>query len=318
MTKRIIFLFIPLLGLLLSCAKKNSDSIRIGILNGPTYVSFLYMIENPPVVDGKRIEFVVKSDPQQIQALMMSGDLDLAVLPTVMAANLYNKGLEYRMVACPVWGTLYLLSNNTKVNQISDLINEKVYVFGQGATPDVLLSRFLTLNNIQNVAMDYSYNNNVDLATAMLSRNEMNALVSEPLVSMLLHRDSSIHIVSKLDCEDFFYNSDKDIFVQTAFLVHSDFSSNYPATLRTLCEAYSASCNSVNSDTLKTASLMLKYGIVNDESIALKSIPLCNIRYVASFAIDREVDKYLRIFFEVNPESVGGKLPDRNFIHQLQ
>lgn len=146
----------------------------------------------------------------------------------------------------------------------------------------------------------------------------MNALVSEPLVSMLLHRDSSIHIVSKLDCEDFFYNSDKDIFVQTAFLVHSDFSSNYPATLRTLCEAYSASCNSVNSDTLKTASLMLKYGIVNDESIALKSIPLCNIRYVASFAIDREVDKYLRIFFEANPESVGGKLPDRNFIHQLQ
>ena len=104
-----------------SCKEQKSDTIRIGVLNGPTAISFIQLIDKPLMIDGKRTEIIFKSDPQQIQALMMRNELDFAVLPTVMAANLYNKGVDFKIVAIPVWGTLYLLSNQPGIKSFADL-----------------------------------------------------------------------------------------------------------------------------------------------------------------------------------------------------
>lgn len=312
------FAFSLVLSFVFSCTNNRSNSIRIGVLQGPSYVSFLEMMENPPVIEGKNIEFVMKNDPQQIQAMMINHELDCAVLPTVMAANLYNKGLGYNMVACPVWGTLYLITNDSSVQSLNDVSGKKIYVFGQGATPDVLLTRFLKKNYIKDTNTDYTFSNNADISAAFMSKKIALAVISEPLVSMLMQKDSSNRIVSKINCEDFLYNSDKDIFVQTAFVVNNNFAYSYPESLRTICEAYSSSCNFVNDEPAKTARLMVKYGIVSSSKSAMISIPLCNIRYVAAFAVDHEIEKYLRIFYDINPESVGGSIPDRNFIYQPQ
>lgn len=98
-----------------SCKEQKSDTIRIGVLNGPTAISFIQLIDKPLMIDGKRTEIIFKSDPQQIQALMMRNELDFAVLPTVMAANLYNKGVDFKIVAIPVWGNfIFLLSNQLR------------------------------------------------------------------------------------------------------------------------------------------------------------------------------------------------------------
>ena len=99
-----------------SCNNKEASTIRIGALEGPSAISFIKLIDKPITIDGKRVEVIIKSDPQQIQALMMRNELDFAVLPTVMAANLYNKGIKYRVLACPIWGTLYILTSNNKCN----------------------------------------------------------------------------------------------------------------------------------------------------------------------------------------------------------
>ena len=56
----------------------------------------------------------------------------------------------------------------------------------------------------------------------------------------------------------------------------------------------------------------------NNAETAIKSLERCNIRYVASFAIEKEINNYLQIFMDFNPETIGGKLPDRNFIYQPQ
>ncbi len=307
-----------LLSALFSCARKPVDVIRIGVLQGPTAVSFVHLMANPPQVEGKRIEFVLKSDPQQIQAMMLKNELEFAVLPTVMAANLYNKGLDYSMVACPVWGTLYVVSNNAETKDVGDLEGAKISVFGQGATPDVLLQRFLEEKNIDNVKVDYTFTNNNDISMALLHRRVETAVVSEPMVSLLLSRNPANHIVTKLDIQEYLENSDKDIFVQTAFVVRNEFSLNYPKTMHEICEAYSNSCNFVNEYPEKTAKLLVDQRIFTNEKVALSSLPLCNIRYVASFAIEQELKKYLEVFLEFNPATIGGKIPERNFVYQPQ
>lgn len=314
--KNIVYAFILLTVAalcLVSCNSKPSGTIRIGILNGPSAVSFIQLIDNPPVIDGKRVEFIMKNEPMQIQALMMRNEIDFAILPTVMAANLYNKGVKYRMVACPIWGTLYLVSTSGKPG---NLAGKTISVFGQSGTSDILLRHMLNQKNINGVKIDYTYSTNNEIGQALLNKKIEFGVISEPLVSILLAKDKSLKIVSKIECEDYVGNFQKDIFVQTAFLVNDKFSKNYPSQVIQVCEAYSASCNYTYEQPAKVAKLMVKHRISPTTQIAELSIPLCNIRYVGAFALEQEVNRYLNIFYEFNPESIGKKIPEDNFIYQ--
>lgn len=313
--KWICLLVLPLL-LLNSCKDKNTNSIRIGVLQGPSAISFIQMINTPTVIDGKTVEIIIKNDPQQIQALMMRHELDFAVLPTVIAANLYNKGIDYRIIACPVWGTLYIVTNQPNINTLEDISGHSVSVFGQGATPDILLQREIQNKGIINVKLDYTFSGNNETAQALLQNKTQIAVISEPLVSTLISKNKNIHIVSKLNCEEFFRNSDIDIFAQSAFVVSNRFINNYNDIIPLVRDAYSTSCNFINEQPDEAAKMLVNNKLIADIATAKLALPLCNIRYVGAFAIEREINRYLQIYFDFDPKSIGGKMPTRDFIYQ--
>jgi len=136
------------------------------------------------------------------------------------------------------------------------------------------------------------------------------------MASILLTKDTSIHIVTKLNCEEFVLNTDVDIFAQTSFLVNNKYIENYGESIDRICAAYSRSCNFINDQPDEAARLLVKHRFLTDFNAARISLPLCNIRYVGAFAVERELMKYLNIFFEYDPASIGGKLPNRNIIYQ--
>ncbi len=309
-----IILFIIISITLGACQNRESNTIRIGVLQGPSAISFAKMMENPMVVGGKKVEIIIKNDPQQIQSLMLKNELDFAILPTVMAANLYNKNLPYQMMACPVWGTLYLVSRDKNVQSFGQIAGREVAVFGQGATPDILLRNKIKNEGIDNVVFNYAFNSNNDLALAILNSKVQLAVLSEPMVSLVLSKDKDVSIVTAIDCEEYMLNMFKDIFVQTAFLVNTNFANNHPLILKEINEQYIRSCNFINEEPTLAAELVVKLGLLPDIDIAAKSLPLCNIRYVSAFAIERELSLYLNIFLKQNPETIGGKIPDKGFV----
>lgn len=308
-----ISLFILIFGVY-SCSEKSPDTIRIGILSGPSEISFMKMMEEHDIIDGKKVEIIIKTEPQQIQALMIQKKLDFAVLPTVMAANLYNKGVKYKMLACPIWGTMYILTNNPRILSINDLKNQTISVFGQGITPDILLQNLLKYKNIENVKIDYTFTSNVDLAQALLQKRVENAVISEPLVSVLLSKEKNIKNISVLTCENIIDNSDINIFVQTAFLVNNTYYNKYPEIVKSICDKYSQSCNFISEEPEKAAQLAVKLKILPDIQTAKISLPLCNIQYVSAFTIEHELIHYLNLFLIYDPASIGGKIPDNDFV----
>ena len=312
----LLLLFVVMV--LFSCKKESSNTIKIGILEGPSAISFIQMIDKTPVVNGKRVEFIVKSDPQQIQALMMRHELDFAVLPTVMAANLYNKGVDFKILACPVWGTLYFISGNSQNKSFEDLSGQTISVFGQGATSDILLQKKLKDLKVNDVKIDYSYTGNAEISEALLHKKIANAIVSEPMVSILMAKDTNLRVISKLSCEVFDGQSEKDIFAQTAFVVSGRFIEKYGLSVSSVSSAYSASCQFVNEHPDQAAKLLIKHGYMHNLTVARHSLGLCNIRYKTAFTIERELMQYLRVFSDFNPQTIGGKLPNRDFIYQPQ
>lgn len=311
-TKLLFLIPMVLLGLF-SCKKQTTETVRIATLFGPSAVSFLHMMEHDTLIDGYKIEITILKEPQQIQALMVQGELDFAILPTLSAASLYNKGIDYRMLACPLWGTMYLLTNDT-VTTWKGVEGKKISLMGQGTTPDVLLQKMLDERGIH-AQDDYTFTTHAEIAQAMLMHKTAFAVVSEPMVSNLMHKDKSIHIIGKLECTDA-KNPSNDLFVQTAFLVHGKFAQAHPELTKKISEAYRKSCESCNTDPQTTARLMLKYQLATDLKVAEKSVPLCNIRYAAAADIRKQINQYLQIFFQYNAESTGNAIPIDDFIYK--
>ncbi len=312
---QIVYIFLFLF--LWSCSKRDADIIRIGILHGPTEISFMKMISENEDIATKKVEFIIKDEPLQIQSLMMRNEVDFAVLPTVMAVNLYNKGMKYQMLACPVWGTLYLVSNDKDIRRLKDLENKETAVFGQGVTPDILFRNLLIKRKINKVRINYQYTSNSDIAQALLQHKVKTGVLSEPAVSILLSKDSTLHIVNSVSCEDFVDNVETDIFIQTAFLVSNKFSQKYPQVVKKVAREYRQSCNFVINQPDAAKKLAVELKLFPDVNTAEISLPLCNVRYVAAFALEHELLHYLDIFYKFDSKSIGGKLPDSNFLYKM-
>jgi len=297
-TSKTSIILLILITLFYSCTQpKKNEPVRIGILFGPSAVSFLHMLDKDSIIDGRKIEISVLKEPMQIQALMMQGKLEFAILPTLMAANLYNKGVKYQMVACPIWGTLYLLANDS-TSTLKGLENRSVSLMGQGTTPDVLLRRVLLQQGIKSTKFDYTYSTHAEISQALLMHKTTLAVVSEPMVSNLISKDKSIHIVAKLTCEDNEHKIDGDL-------------------VKSISSKYATSCSYCNEQPDSTAKLMLKYKLATDMEVAKQSLPLCNIHYVEAASISDKVLRFLDIFYQFNPQSLGGKVTDKKFIYQL-
>ena len=299
-----------------ACFEKDSNTIKIGILEGPSAVSFIKMIDEPPTIAGRKVEFIIKSEPIQIQALMMQNELDFAVLPTVMAANLYNKGIDFRLLAIPIWGTLYLISNDSAYQHIDDIENSTVHVFGQGTTADILLQDFAQKQGMQNVKIDYSYNTNHEISAAIMHHKIKLAVVSEPMISVMLAKSTDLKIITKITCEANTFLNNENIFAQTSFLINNRLSNYYTDIIQAITAQYSGSCDFTSQQTEEAAKLLVKHRFLPDLHTAALSIPLCNIQYIAAAEAQDKIEQYLNIFYTFEPKSIGGKMPDDGFIYR--
>ena len=98
-------LFFILILLLTGCQSSSNKEIRAVVLRGPSVMAFAQWLEQPPVIEGKRVDVTVAESPDIVQAALIKGEAEIAVLPTISAANLYNKGVRLEMAGCPIWGT---------------------------------------------------------------------------------------------------------------------------------------------------------------------------------------------------------------------
>ena len=101
--------------LVLGCASAYADvavNTRVYTLNGTTGFGMAGMI-----ADAKPgYSFTVETDPSVVTAALISGDCDIAALPTNAASALYNKtGGKVQVLALNTRGVLYLVSDGCPI-----------------------------------------------------------------------------------------------------------------------------------------------------------------------------------------------------------
>ncbi|MFC2096226.1 ABC transporter substrate-binding protein [Bacteroidota bacterium] len=310
----ILMLFLAVLG----CDQNPStQKIRIATLKGPSAMGIVKMIDSLNQNKNSNIEITIHNEPIQVRKLMLGNEVDLALLPTTMAAILYNKKVDYKLVAIPVWGTLYLFGNDTTINTWDDLRGKEINLMAKGMTPDVLFKHLLIKNNIDpnnDVKLDYSFPTHIDLANSVAAGKANLAVISEPLVSLVMQKNKEVRPIFNLSDE--WEKVHKNIpIAQTALLVNSDFATNKPEKLNEILSSYKNSTNWVNQNSAEAANLIVKYKILPNIEVAESSIPRSNLNFVEAKDIKNQIYDYLQIFYNLNPDIIGGKIPDKDFIY---
>ena len=315
-----ILLFAVIVPFLAGChqTRQENSGIRIIILKGPSAMGMINLIDSSAAITGRPLAIEVVDEPMQVRSRMLVDKPEIAVLPLNMAAIMYNKGVDYQLLAVPVWGTLYLTGTDSTVRRWADLKGKTVHLMGKGATPDILFRYLLDKHQIlpdRDIRLVYTFPTHIDLSNAMIAGQASLAVLSEPMFSLAQTRNPLIRQIMDLDIEWATATPEDPTLPSTAIMVRKDFARDHWKDIHAIAEAWNRSTEFVNHFPEKAAARIAYHKIVPDAAVALRSIPRSRLYFRYADEIRSAIQGNLKVFLTFNPDAIGGRLPDEKFIY---
>lgn len=286
--------------------EEKLDKIRLFALKGPTGMGLVQLTDN------ENYDVTIASSPDEITGEIAAGRFEIAAVPTNLAATLYNKtNGKIRVVALNTMGVLFILENGNLIQSVKDLEGKTVGATGQGSTPEYILNYIIEKNNLKNVNVEY-YTEHSELMTLMVSKKVDIGMLPQPNVATALAKSKGIRIALDLT-EEWEKISTESGLTQGCIIVSEEFAEKYPNALAQFMSDAETSVNFVNRNVADAAEMIAEKGIVPSKEIAESAIPFCNICFTTGNEMKLTLEGFLKVLFDANPKSVGGKMPDEKF-----
>lgn len=291
------------------------STISVGALKGPSGIGMVRLFESlAPAPDGSVFKLVPVASADLMTAKLISGEYDAGVLPVNVAAKLYESGIGIALAAIVGDGMVSFLSLDPSVRSLVDLKGKRVFIAGQGATPDFLFRRLLKgagLDPATDLTLDYSLPY-PEAALALAAGKISYAVLPEPFATMALL--ASPRLASPLDIGALWrIQTGQSDYPMTAFVVSRKLARERHGAVAQLLKEYEASVAWVKADPARAGALVEKEGLGLKAGMAAKAIPKSAYVFVRSREARPSVEALLRVFLELSPASVGGALPDDGF-----
>lgn len=127
--------------------------------------------------------------PDEMRAGLSSGNMTAVIVPTYVAANLYNRGLGVRLANVMTKGLLYVVAPAGTVTDIAGLKGKRVAVPFRNDMPDFIFRRLLAAAKLHpsDLAIDYSGTPPEAMQMLVAGRADA-ALLAEPASSAAILR----------------------------------------------------------------------------------------------------------------------------------
>lgn len=302
----------------------QKTTLRVAAIQGPTGIGLANLMEkNSHKLTQNDYQFEVFSSPEEVKALILNGDVDIASVPTNVAAALFNKTEgALQMLALNTGCVLTLMENGTRIKSIADLKGKTIYSTGQGANPEYVLRYILEKNGInpdKDVTLSF-LTDNTDLAARMVSGKIEVALVPQPVATSVLLKSETARValnVSELWEKAVTSAGDTAAgsrVMMGCVVAKKSFIDSHQEAIKLFLAEYEDSVNAV-SDAKSTGALCEKYNIIANAAMATKAIPSCEITFIKGAAMKPAVGGYFDILASYNAKSVGGKVPTDAFYY---
>ena len=289
--------------------------VRMAVMQGPSGFSTVGMTRNEGRLDDYTVvDIQVFPSPNEVIARLANGEIDVAALPTNVAANLYAKGVAVKTAAIVGEGMLMLLTNDSSITELNDLANRNISIPGAGGTPDQMariLIAALGYDSTRAVELDYSIASPAQLTQMLIAGKVDLAVLPEPFVSMALNASEAI--IPLLDVQALWTAlTGTGNYPMTVIVVSDRFVEQYPEALPVVMDSLRDSVQWVNANPAEAGSLIEKVGIMK-AALAVPAIPRCNLVFKTAKEGYEAMDLYLKVLYGFDYTSVGGAVPDESF-----
>lgn len=294
-------------------------AVRVGSLKGPTSMGLVFLMEMAE--EGKAAnsyDFTMVTAADELLPKVISGDVDIALIPANVASVLYNKTQgQISVIDINTLGVLYVVASDDSIQSVEDLKGRTIYMTGKGTTPDYVFQYLLSANGLSESDVTLEFKSEpTEVAALLKEQPDAIGVLPQPFVTAACAQNEALKIVLDLTKEwDHAQKEGKSRMVTGVTVVRNDFLEEYPDAVDTFLKEHEKSAAYVNDQVDQAAELVAKTGIIEKAPVAKKALPYCNITCITGNEMKDALSGYLQVLFDQDPASVGGALPEDGFYY---
>lgn len=304
----IALLLVVLLSVGQVAAAGESEPLRIAVLKGPTGMGAAPLMQKSDAGETEGdYTFTIEGAPDAVTAKLITGELDMAALPTNTIA-LLNQRTEggVQMLAVNTLGMLYLLENGDSVSSLADLSGKSVVTAGQGSTVEAVANYLFD----DSVTIDYVSEHAEAVAQAVAGKYDL-VLLPEPFVTSLLSQDVSFRIA--IDMTEAWLETTNTLLPMGGIAIRSEVAEDHER-INLFLDEYAESVAYANENPAETAEWIESYDIMQ-AAVAAQAIPRANMVCLTGADMRDALLGFYDVLSQENPELIGGQLPDVTFYY---
>jgi len=293
----------------------ESTYVRVGTLRGVLGMGMAALMHWAEAGETQNeYSFTLGGAPEEMTAGILSGALDIAAVPTNVAATLYNVTAgEVKVITIGAFGAFYILDTTGEIETVEDLRGRSIHSAAQGATPEFALAYILRGNDIdpQTDVNIVFHAENAELASLMVAGKVEIGLLPQPFVTTVTNQSEAVHIALDLT-EEWSAISPGSAMATSSIVVRTEFLEEHRDAVLLFIEEVARSIDFVNANIDEAAELMEHFDII-PAAVARGAIPMSNLLHISGAEMIPLINGFLAVLYEANPQSVGGTMPDDAF-----
>ncbi|HLW22324.1 MAG TPA: ABC transporter substrate-binding protein [Sphaerochaetaceae bacterium] len=289
--------------------------VNMAVMQSPSGFGTIGLNRDNGELDEKTsVNLNVFPSPNEVIARLANGEIDVAALPTNVAANLYAKGVPVKTAAIVGEGMLTFVTTDNSITELGDLAGRKISIPGAGSTPDQMTKIIITalgFDTETDVELDYSIASPAQLAQMLIANRVDLAVMPEPFVTMALN--SSDDVIPLLDLQALWMAlTGTGNYPMTVIVVSDSFAEQHKDRVPVVMDAIRDSVHWVNANPGDAGHMIEEAGIMK-AAMATPAIPRCNLVFRTATEGYEAMDTYLKVLYGFDYASVGGAVPDESF-----
>ena len=295
---------------------EDAVPVRIAAMRGPTALGLLGLMDQHQQGNAvNQYYFELLGMPDQVPPLFARGDIDIAAVPSNLAAILHNNpAMDIQALAIVTLGVLHVVDTTNSIHNIADLAGQTIFVSGQGAMPEFALNYVLYQNGLTPcVDVDVQFRaEHTEIAAMLEAGTAQIALLPEPFVSTVLARVDGLRLALDLTQEWERVQPDYGL-IMSVVVGRRSFLEENPDVVATFLAEYADSVHFVTTNIPEAAQLAAQFDIIPNAQVGEMALPRTHITFLNGDVMKQNLIGFYNVLYSQAPQSIGGSVPDDSF-----
>ena len=301
----------------------QTDS-KLTLWGPPVTPSVLLAIaaRNGKAKDIRPFDVQIWRSPDQLRAGLLNGDIAASIVPSYVAANLYNQGKKVKLFNIMSEGLNYIatpaIDGKPQVASLADLAKRSVVIPFKNDMPDLLLQILYKKAGLEFANIHYTATPPEALVMFLSGKVDC-AMLPEPLLSLaqIKGKEKGREIVRALDVQQLWgeaFGIAPRVPI-AGLLFTDDFIKSNKEFIMALNDDLTAAVAWSKENPQETAAIATEYLPFPKEALAA-GIPHSRFAAIPAASIDSELLNFYTELHALNAKITGGKVPDAGLFYR--